>query len=797
MRDKHGNTINIDQEATNELLKRLEIPNGNTGLLDYVRMRLKEQENRKKDLTEEDVLSRSTVEGSYTDDSTGGLDLPSTGPVRGTTPSPGRRGATPSPGRSNQPKLSDQLLGPRPGRISAFVDPNDSTIYKVEEDLEQSVLLRNTDLAPKAASQRDPEEIARVYAEVRRLKALVSLKETALKDLQETAEDWDKKFLNIERSKDSMHSEFDRTMSVLVDERDKLEADLERVRAEFREAKDTKDREIRALKEQVRAQQADIYQLEEEASQVKAVQPKRDTVRENKLSDEIEDLVAQLVEEKNKTRLMESRILNYAESQAKHLNELADIQQELKSLKELLAEKDEENDRLGKFIFDLEDTLEAAAAADKASTTAPAVTKKPATAGITQNPGDFGMGSESSGVRYEESPEYVRGPFEDSPSRIPAGIRRKQSIDHTVYMHWAGREVQTDIEIPPGEERLVSGCVAWLQDPTLAAINELKQQIPEVVEEASSNDAECQTAEAWPKPITVEEEIQRQQAEMEDYGIQRRQAETEDHGTQAELAPTESAVPASYPEDHYQETIITDNATRTLLYDLTMKSELTLADRAFLNDFVMKQSTSPNREILHNVWRLAQPAARALRMAAAKTYDGSSAAGYIFKFHRIHGPMGVFAWPLRLLWDAFHGLDQADYYASTNPRGGNEQAALDSNNLSTESADSAANPQPKPKSAPRGRQATLLRAGPWPGLAWSILTAGLYLFILILLLSNLHMYRSMKQEQNLWVRANEPSPARFTNPGFRRVCHSSNGWGWRWRELIMVWVNEQGRSWPA
>lgn len=735
---------------------------------------MEERGTGKKDLAEEDALAQSTIEGSFGDDSTGGLDFPSTGPVRGTTPSPGRSGQVQ---QSNK-----QPSEPPRGKSPLFVDLDDSSIYKVEDALEHSVLLSNTDLTPKAASRRSIEEIARVYAEVRRLTTLVNVREKTIDELKENSLDWEEKYVSCKRTLDSMQKDFDKYTAGQEKDRAHLTKELDHVEEVLKETRDVKDRRIRELEAQILAQQNDIVHLKEEAEQI-VMKPKRDVVKEKQLAEEVARLERQLEGEQGKNRLLDSRAHHFTELQDKYSEELAEIRHGLKTTSELMASKDCENEELQETIANLQNELEvrylkahpATPETTVNPTTGMGVAKKPATGEAIQsleNLGDLDTSSDDGGVRsssqFGDSIDYQQGPFRNSLPRAPAGLHRKQSIQKMVYMHWAGRAVQTDIEIPPGEERPVGDCVAWLQDPTLAAIKELKQQIPEVVEEVNSTDAESQTVEAWPRPsITVEGELARR---------------TRDQDTQANPGPTKPAVPAPYPEGHYQETIVTDAATRTKLKDLTAKSELTPADRAFLAKFVMTQTAPPNREILHNVWRLAQPAACAPRMPPAKAYSGSVTAGDIF------GPMGVLVWPLRLLWDSFHGLDQADASTAARTTARGEQAALD--------PDSTTNSKPKPTAAPRSRQAALLRTDHWPSVAWSILTVALYFFVIILLLSNLHMYRSMKQEQNFWVRANEPSTARFASPGYWRVCQSG-GWGWRWRALIREWIIEHGRSWPA
>jgi len=770
--------------------------------------------------------------------------------------------SSPTQWRPGPSRVGDQLPSPSPDATnnkSLVAGMDDSTVYNEKDKLEESILLSNTDLRPTAASKRPIEEIARVYAEVRRLRAVVQNRDQTIADTLDLAQDWERTYDNGQRAIETQPDDVGEAMASLMKERDGLADALHSTREELRLNTETNDLRIASLESLVDAQEKNIAQHINEAQKI-PTPPRHDPENESSQASTIQRLEIQLTAEKVKARMAGERLKTYTETQGKRVEELKTALQELRAANmaatEKLAERDEQLLKLNKTVADLKNALQAATATVTTTRNGEAMDVRNSgnavgpptdtdgggphsgpTIGSRSVPSDGSRdglrgGSRSKHGSEQESDHEHTGdstgltpPFRGSLPKITSLDERQFVTTQTVYMNWAGREIQTDIEIPPGEERPVIGCVAWLQDPTLAAINELKQQIPEAVQEVATKDVDCQTAGGWARlQTTVEEDERRQLVEGKYYGkdeaeFHETQVEAKDHETEAEAIDHEARGGAGSREtqtgkegresqegpgrplltdfapfavNYYQELITTDTATRAKLKDLTTKPHLTLADHDFLANFVMAQSTSPSREILDSVWRLAQPAARAVRMAASKTYDGPSTADDIFTFHRMHGPIGILAWPVQLLCDSFQGLDRADYYASTNIRG--EEGHPDSKSFAE--ASRSPNPKHKRNPAPRGTQAALLRAGPRPGVAWSILTAGLYLFILVLIMSNIHMYRRMKQEEGLWVSANEPSPGRFASPGCWRVGHT-DGWGWRWKALIREWITENRKSWPA
>jgi hypothetical protein len=264
--------------------------------------------------------------------------------------------------------------------------------------------------------------------------------------------------------------------------------------------------------------------------------------------------------------------------------------------------------------------------------------------------------------------------------------------------------------------------------------------------------------------------------------------------------------PAPGPLDPYTEVIYTNLATRQRLRHLVAQEHLTIEDANFLNDFVQEQSSEPNREILRNLWLVSQPAARALRNAAAKL---SRPRDPLIGLHLVNSPLGILAWPWRMLWEHISSLDQADYRAAAAQ---SEERVTNQLRHEFHVEREIEKKQEKvlgpataamiPRRAPVGITAALLRGGPKPGVAWSILTVLLYIALFALLLHNVITYYGLKMDQRQWERTNEPPYKAWSGvvgggTSCWKVC-ANDGWGWRWRAYLREFVLEAGRgAWPS
>lgn len=307
---------------------------------------------------------------------------------------------------------------------------------------------------------------------------------------------------------------------------------------------------------------------------------------------------------------------------------------------------------------------------------------------------------------------------------------------------------------------------------------------------------------------------------------------------------------APLPQDEYIELIRTTAEERVRLAALNHKPELTLQDTEFVHEFVCAQSVNPDREILKAIWEIAHRAEKAVRRAAGNSYEtapqsagaggegaGGGRGGRGGIWPRIHSPWGLLAWPFPLLWDAAFGrLDLLDKHggrttgesiardamrrellgemgrdavAAAAAAGGAASSTVSSRRSSGSAASQAQaggarqprhRTRTRPQRAPVGQQAVLMRAGPKPGAAWSILTAVLGLALIVLICINSAMYWNMKRNDGLWQAmydANGSSMGWINKGGCYRVC--SDGFGWRWRALLREWFigSGGGSSWPV
>ncbi|KAA8909758.1 hypothetical protein FN846DRAFT_917942 [Sphaerosporella brunnea] len=444
------------------------------------------------DLGEEDALSApGPIGDSSLDDSTAGLDYPSSAPIRGTTPDPAH-----SPTR-NEPVLfgaGGQPMSPKqastynmPVSSPIISEDDDSSKYEAQND-EDSVLLTGTLMAPKNASRRPPEEIARVYAEVRRLLRVVKAREKALTECRADAED-------LKRRLESCQAKTEDDQVTYAAELDDAIKETKRWKDEALSCKDKLEKANRKAIERetlVLEREAEIQRLTNDLERSKpSVQ--KDMKERKELKDAKQELEGQVQKEQENSRVLESRL----QREAARAREL---QRENDSLKEECIKLAADVEQRDATIHELRATnsgliidLQSFRGVRSKIRGTPSEDGERRSLGI--NPAEFDEGDSQI-----DSPDLqpVRFTQAELPDDIPPGLSSEQMIQYVSRMNWDGVDVQTEIAIPVHEVRLAAAAAAWLEDPVLAAIQELKDTFPNIVHEKSTQDADCQTTEAWP-----------------------------------------------------------------------------------------------------------------------------------------------------------------------------------------------------------------------------------------------------------------------------------------------------------
>jgi predicted nucleic acid-binding Zn-ribbon protein len=1024
----------------------------------------------KPDVGEEDALTRGTTsdDSTFQEDSTVDLDLPSTAPVRGTTPEPvvfDPRGTPMSPRQAAAFNITAASVD-----MSGNTGDDDSSAYE-HDNIEKTVLQPHTDLTPRRATQRPGEEIARVYAECRRLGAVVEAKNRANAELEVLVQQYKRQYESVrERAEDTQQT---------------YGLDLENIRIEYSKAQE----EIATWKEKIAKKDRNIGHLENQLSdlnaELKSLKDETDKNKRNVHKEFIErkELKAQVLRTKRELEQQQEQFKTLEFRLQRETKKVEELKEDALNAEEQIVKLEGTIDEQYTQIEELKEENENLRIEIAALQRSRGENRPSSSGGGDIKPGlgfdddEFDVSFEDAASQdtasqpsrrssrlsggYKSRPVSLSGSGDSAASNstarststhVPPGVGQKQMIEQTTFMNWDGVDIQTDITIPPMESRSALDAVAWLEDPVMAAIAQIKQQMPDNVGTKTTQDIPCQTDEAWPKvaieyvtvdaptntnvapidpeiqkvidmgPIDVElqklaqeydvtaadirrlleaeqidEEIQQLihqynltaariqeiidigpvngeiqkllnesdltvedirklldahpideelqqlirghsltatnlrklldaepideeilrlihqhsltatnlrnllEAEPIDEEIQqiiqkhnltatdiqsllatetideemrqlihehnlnaariRGLIDAERAGTQTHAAseggegavsvpvsPTETAsksdkgegqekpdepmdaatsfanappiVKAFFaslhntkgesstaePTEPYGEIIYTTLGTRQQLRELVAKENLTIEDVNFLNDFVQEQSSEPDREILRNLWLASQQAARAARKAAAKLAPPhDSFAG----LHLVNSPLGILAWPWRLLWEQINSLDQADYRATAEQ---SEQRVTDSLREEFRVEREAEQKQEEtldpltstriPRRAPVGIKAALLRAGPKPSVAWSIVTVGLYLLLFGLLLWNVFLYHGIKMDQRQWERSNEPPYKAWAGvvgggSSCWKVC-ANDGWGWRWRAYLREFVYEAGRgAWPS
>ncbi|KAF8242011.1 hypothetical protein K440DRAFT_619930 [Wilcoxina mikolae CBS 423.85] len=862
-------------------------------------------------LNEEDAFSRPAPGNLIGDESTMELDLPSSVPIAQSTPPPPARRLSPaplaplfrdpSPSPLRSPGRSPGAFSPGPRRRLSGFSPgprspkSESGLLEEDKDaipLPNQALLALEDPNETGYYPEDEHEIVAICTELKRLQKAYAMHEKKIEgmevDLKEAKLDYQRACERAEQQQ----SEFAKDFEDFRRERDEAREELSKTR----NMDEKRRKQLLDLEEQLSERDAEILKLQNDADRqriAKTQDVKRDAGAQEKLLRAQVDL-SQLQERYRQldNNFQREQQLRAAAVEARRTLEstVAEKEREISIQKNIIADNEEKIETLTIDCETLQRSLENPGMGrpqDSGSYRGPPQTLAGLDVGSFHSSSDIDSQSGSQQTSADNAPNEIRRHRNSRPPSVFT-IDRKQNIEHVVRMNWIGRQVQTDIEIPPGEARPVAECNAWLADPTMAAIEELKSKMPQNLDETHTTDAETQTTERWPAavassgasqdlaaliradknrhkpahvalspegvpypadstPHTTEQLITQEATEASSgarpplSAITAIPQDPEPVPTNPNASLDKSDAPehirkkfaswpgrnstssAPLPEAEYTEVIKTTAAKRVQLAAINNKRELTIEDTEFIRDFVVEQSRNPDREILKNVWEVAHRAEQALRKTAAKGYE-IQGRGDMMGWTRIHGPLGVFAWPWRMLWDsAFGNLDVADYYGASTRGEAMAKAAirqelrgemlLSPTAATTAEASStqpgaAAGVQPaqtenstrpdpaKPRRAPVGAQATLLRAGPKPAVGWSILSMVLYAVIAVLLLSNAHMYFYKMRDERAWARANDMSPGWRNMGSCYRVC--SDGWGWRWKAMIREWfIEEAGMRWPV
>jgi hypothetical protein len=862
-------------------------------------------------LNEEDAFSRPAPGNLISDESTMELDLPSSVPVaQSTPPHPARRLShtplaplaplfrDPSPSPLRSPTRSPSAFSPGPRRRRSGFSPGPKSPMSedglFEEDKDAIPRLNTAMLALEDPNQtgyypEDEHEIVAICTELKRMQKAYAMHEKKIEGMEVDLKEAKLDYQRVCERAEQQQSEFAKDFEDFKKERDEAREEV----AKNKNMDEKRRKQLLDLEEQLSERDTEILKLESDLERQRVARAK-DNKQDSRVNEQLTKARDDLSQLQHRYTQIDDRLqrelqlkAGAVETQRTLESTVAEQQKEIERQKSIIAAQEDKIETLTVDCETLQRSLgnpEMGRAQDSSSYR-----------GAPQSLAGLDFGSfHSSELDDDSQPGSLKTTADSAPSEIrrqrnsrPASIitiDRKQKIENVVRMNWIGKQVQTDIEIPPGEARPVAECTAWLADPTMAAIEELKSKMPQNLEETHTTDAETQTTEKWPalaalqrapqdlaallqadkdrrKPVPVA-----MSAEGVPYPAGSKPYSSEQLASQAvaeaasgarpplpatpqgpEPVPTDPNVPlgkpdaleqtrskftswpdlnitstAPLPEAEYTEVIKTTTAKRVQLAAINNKPELTIEDTEFIRDFVAEQSRTPEREILKNVWEVTHRAERALRKTAAKGYEGQGRGdmGWI----RVHGPLGVFAWPWRLLWDAtFANLDVADYYGAGTrgeamvkeamrqeirgemflPSAPTATAEAPSTQTGTtagtqppQSGDTTRSDPAKPRRAPIGAQASLFRAGPKPGVAWSILTVVLYAFLTVLVLSNAHMYFNMTRDQGLWTRANDVSGGWRNGGSCYRVC--SDGWGWRWKAMLREWfIEEVGVRWPV
>ncbi|KAF8540146.1 hypothetical protein BDD12DRAFT_909626 [Trichophaea hybrida] len=863
-------------------------------------------------LNEEDAFSRPAPGNLIGDESTMELDLPSSVPIAQSTPPPPARRLSPaplaplfrdpSPSPLRSPGRSPGTFspGPRRRRLSGFSPgprspKSEGGLFEEDKDaipLPNQALLTLEDPNETGYYPEDEQEIAAICTELKRLQKAYAMHEKKIEgmevDLKEAKLDYQRACERAEQQQ----SEFAKDFEDFRRERDEAREELSKAR----NMDEKKRKQLLDLEEQLLERDAEILKLQNDADKQRTAKT-QDAKRDAGAQERLLKAQVNLTQLQDRYRQLDNNFqreqqLRAAAVEARRTLEstVAEQEREISIQKNIITDHEEKIETLIIDCETLQRSLENPGMGrpqDSSSYRGPPQTLAGLDMESFHTSSDIDSQSGSQQTNADNAPNEIRRHRNSRPPSVFT-IDRKQNIEHVVRMNWIGRQVQTDIEIPPGEARPVAECNAWLADPTMAAIEELKSKMPQNLDETHTTDAETQTMEGWPAavaspgisqdlaaliqadkdrhkpahvalspegvpyptdstPHTIEQLITQEATEAAsgarpplsvitatpqdpDRVPTNRNASLDKSDTPEHIRKKFASWPgrnpsssAPLPEAEYTEIINTTTAKRVQLMAINNKRELTIEDTEFIRDFVVEQSRNPDREILKNVWEIAHRAEQALKKTAAKGYE-IHGRGDMMGWTRIHGPLGIFAWPWRMLWDsAFGNLDVADYYGAGNRGEVMAMAAIQKElrgemflspaAATTAEASStqpgvAAGAQPaqtenptcpdpaKPRRAPVGAQATLLRAGPKPAVGWSILSILLYAVIAVLLLSNAHMYFYKMRDERAWARANDMSPGWRNMGSCYHVC--SDGWGWRWKAMIREWfIEEAGMRWPV
>jgi predicted nucleic acid-binding Zn-ribbon protein len=454
----------------------------------------------------------------------------------------------------------------------------------------------------------------------------------------------------------------------------------------------------------------------------------------------------------------------------------------------------------------------------------------------------IGMASQAGGggVKGENLGDLFAQINEDNSTLYRGSVAHEHAVESVIKYNYIGVPVQTEIRIPPGETRSAMQMEGFLKDPVMASIDILgatDSQLPGIIEATETMEVGCQTTETFLGPATIVENVAQQGLQEylpPDFHISPEKlphptdapapsatelAQEAATGEPSSIRPPEAPPPlqqtpgplggpnsaehirlqfenfattgpaAPAPESMTSELIQCSFEERNRLDILRDRSILNLEDAQFVLDFITSQSQNPTRFLLKTLFGLSFRVNIALRKPNGDKYImAQHGRGDLLGWRNtIHSPLGIFAWPWKMLVGLVNPLDSADYIAASSA---SEDYLLDAIKKEIlEEAQGANDPYP-PARAPVGITADLLRAGPKPAQAWGLLTAVLWFMLIFLLVKNWGMYAAMVRDQDFWARANgEFHTSGGVGGGCRVVC--GDGWGWRWRAVLGEWANKE------
>ncbi|KAL7273404.1 structural molecule activity protein [Rhizina undulata] len=265
----------------------------------------------------------------------------------------------------------------------------------------------------------------------------------------------------------------------------------------------------------------------------------------------------------------------------------------------------------------------------------------------------------------------------------------------------------------------------------------------------------------------------------------------------------------------YQEIISTSWETHDRLTKLMELDRITLDDARFVANFVLEQSKDDHILIVA-IWWLANRAERAARRTL-REQQGPWPRGQRKSMIPVHSPLGILAWPSKMIWHIIGGweeeLDKADNEtidsaskvaaglkgtSTTEETASKKVAAATKVPASTTSRGTelalayqqdrgignVLNRRKDPNSIPRNLPAYILRAGPKPGHAWGILTLLLWIALASLLTHNVWLYWIMRRDRLTWEELN--AVRGFEGGVWSRGCSDSEGW--RAWDVMFEWI---------